>query len=73
MFVFSHSDYRGFVSMRNQAKNFLLENKNQRVLKTNSMHRVFFEEQLRELTTRQMMCKIPSQTAALMTELFGLP
>lgn len=34
MFVFSHSDYRSFVSIRNQAKSFILENKKQHVLKT---------------------------------------
>lgn len=73
MFVFSHSDYRSFVSIRNQAKSFILENRNQRVLKTNSVHRVFSGERLRELTMRQMMFKILSQTAALMTRLFGPP
>lgn len=73
MLVFSHSDYRSFVSIRNQAKSFILQNKTQRVLKTNSVHRVFSGERLRELTMRQMMSKIPSQTAALMTRMFGLP
>lgn len=73
MFVFSHSDYRSFVSIRNQAKSFILENKNQHVMKTNSVHRVFSGERLRELTMRQMMFRIPSQTAALMAGLLGLP
>lgn len=73
MFVFSHSGYRSFVSIRNQDKSFILENKTQCVLKTNSVHRVFSGERLRELTMRQMMFKIPSQAAALMTGLFGLP
>lgn len=73
MFVFSHSDYRSFVSIRNQAKSFIMENRNQHALKTNNVHSVFSGERLRELTMRQMMFKIPSQTAALTTGLFGLP
>lgn len=70
--MFSHSDYRSFVSIRNQAKSFIL-NKTQCIQKTNSVRRAFSGERLRELTMRQMMFKIPSQTAALMTRLFGLP
>lgn len=30
MFLFSHSDYRSFVAIRNQAKSFILKNKTQR-------------------------------------------
>lgn len=39
----------------------------------NSVHRVVSGEQPSKLTMRQMMFKIPSQTAALMAGLLGLP
>lgn len=37
-FVFPHSDYRTFVSIRSQAKCFMLQHKTQRILKPNSVH-----------------------------------
>lgn len=47
---FSHSDYRNFGSIRNEAKNSILENKKQHVLKINSVHSLLWGEETNHMT-----------------------